>query len=556
MATPIDQILKSFVPEGTTLRTQLREWFRQNGYWYATSAVAHAIGFVILAIIVTFLPAMLASAFGTGKAPTFDAADVINMSDAIPEQFDMGSVPIETAPLDPNNMFPGLAEAQEAKFFTTDQDFSPEGGGKTMDLDGQVLGGLNGFTLPNVGVGGLGGVGVSEGTGEGPGVGGEGTGFGHRTGSRDKLGGRGITKVGERAVLGGLHWLAKHQMTTGNWSLQHSRACSGHGCGGQGSVKSDSAATAMALLPFLGAGQSHKTKCPYQRTVGKGVAWLIKHQANDGDLSAGSPQRMYAHGLATIALCEAYGMSKDPVVGEAASKAVRFIERAQNERTGGWRYEPGDEGDTSVTGWQVMALKSAQMAGLGVNSLSLENTRKWLATVAAGEHNGLFMYQPYKEVTPSMTAVGLLCNEYLGMSRDDPALKESVQHLLANLPDATLSRDIYYWYYATMAMGNIVGPDWDTWNRQMRRTLVTTQINQPEGCANGSWDPDKPTNDRWGSQGGRLMVTSLSVLTLEVYYRYLPLYKINMPGKAPAKPSPAKKTEAPKKAPAAEAEGS
>jgi hypothetical protein len=399
------------------------------------------------------------------------------------------------------------------------------------------LGGYGGVRIEGLsGVGGLGGVGVSSGTGTGPGVGGgDGEGFGGRgKGHREALAGViGGTHASERAVTGGLHWLARHQTAAGNWSLQHSRACSGRGCGGQGSSKSDAAATAMGLLPFLGAGQTHKVRGPYQRTVGRGLAWLTKHQAPNGDLSGGCAQPMYAHGLATIALCEAYGLTKDPSVGDAAAKAVRYIEQAQHPVTGGWRYTPGEEGDTSVTGWQVMALKSAQMAGLGVNSLSLENTRKWLASVSAGQHQGLYLYQPYREVSPSMTAVGMLCQQYLGMARDHPAMEEGKEYLLANLPDASLSRDIYYWYYATMAMHNLVGPEWDAWNRPMRKTLITTQIRDTGSCANGSWDPDRPSRDKWGAQGGRLMVTSLSVLTLEVYYRYLPLFKINLPPTAP-----------------------
>ncbi len=72
---------------------------------------------------------------------------------------------------------------------------------------------------------------------------------------------------------------------------------------------------------------------------------------------------MYSHGLATIALCEDYGMSSDKTVGEHAQKAINFIQAAQNTKTGGWRYHPGDEGDTSVVGWQLMALKSAKWPG-------------------------------------------------------------------------------------------------------------------------------------------------------------------------------------------------
>ena len=124
-------------------------------------------------------------------------------------------------------------------------------------------------------------------------------------------------------------------------------------------------------------------------------------------------------------------------MGAAARRAVAFTERAQNESTGGWRYEPGDPGDTSVFGWQIMALKSAQMAGLPVNSIVFDNAQKWLHSVAKGEHLGLYCYQPYGwPVTPTMTAVGLLCRQYLGIDPKSPAVAESKRCLLENLPDA------------------------------------------------------------------------------------------------------------------------
>ncbi len=279
----------------------------------------------------------------------------------------------------------------------------------------------------------------------------------------------------------------------------------------------------MALLPFLGAGQTHKSRGPYQQTIAKGLAWLIKQQRPDGDLSGGCEQPMYAQGLATIVLCEAYGMTRDEHVGIAARQAVGYIERAQNESTGGWRYQPGDAGDTSVFGWQIMALKSAQLAGLPVNSIVFDNAQRWLHSVAKGEHLGLYSYQPYQQVTPTMTAVGMLCRQYMGLDPKDPGMLEGKRSLMENLPDNTLGRNTYYWYYATLVMHNFQDADWDVWNRKMRRALIETQVHG--GCAEGSWDPEKPTPDTWGRNGGRLMTTSFSALILEVYYRHMPLFR-------------------------------
>ena len=125
-----------------------------------------------------------------------------------------------------------------------------------------------------------------------------------------------------------------------------------------------------------------------------------------------------------------------------------------------------------------------------------------------------------------MTGVGLLCRQYLGAKRDNPMLSGGMQYLMKNLPDQNAS-NVYYWYYATQVMHNMSGYEWDTWNRKMRDLLVHSQVRSVDKCANGSWDP---TKDQWGKSGGRVMQTSLSALTLEIYYRYLPLFKADAAG--------------------------
>jgi hypothetical protein len=144
--------------------------------------------------------------------------------------------------------------------------------------------------------------------------------------------------------------------------------------------------------------------------------------------------------------------------------------------------------------------------------------------VAKGEHLGLYSYQPYDQVTPTRTAIGMLCRQYMGIDPKDPGILEGKRSLMENLPDNNLARDTYYWYYATQVMHNFIDTDWDAWNRKMRRALIETQV-KTDNCAMGSWDPERPTSDKWGPQGGRLMTTSLSALCLEVYYRYLPLFR-------------------------------
>jgi len=325
----------------------------------------------------------------------------------------------------------------------------------------------------------------------------------------------------EQSVESALDWLARHQNRDGSWTQEGYRTrCADQSCTGAGGAKQDVGTTALGLLPFLAAGQTHKSKGPYQARIAAAVNWLIQQQKTDGDLR-GHNGTMYSHGLATMAVCEAYGLSGDKKIAAAAQRGINFIQAAQHNE-GGWRYNPRDAGDTSVVGWQVMALKSGQMAGLSVNPACLEGAKKFLDSVASGYHKEQFSYQPKGGATECMTAVGLLCSQYLGAKRNDPQIVDGGNYLVNHLPDADKNRNVYYWYYATQVMHNLTGPQWATWNRQQRKTLINSQAKG--GCAAGSWDPAVPAADQWGNQGGRIMVTSLSTLTLQVYYRYPPLY--------------------------------
>src|SRR5262249_35088122 len=178
----------------------------------------------------------------------------------------------------------------------------------------------------------------------------------------------GGNKESEAAVAAGLKWFAAHQGPDGRWSLdifhQHGRCnCTGFG------INNDIAGTSFGLLPFLGAGFTHKPgqQNPYAKHVENGLKFLMSRQNREGDCGGG----MYGHGLAAIALCEAFGVSADPRLKSSAQRALNFIVNAQNQR-GGWDYSPrGNRNDTSVGGWQLMALKSGPMAGLDVPARTL-----------------------------------------------------------------------------------------------------------------------------------------------------------------------------------------
>jgi hypothetical protein len=328
----------------------------------------------------------------------------------------------------------------------------------------------------------------------------------------------------EKAVERGLDWLTRHQRPDGSWGLNHRGQCKGRGCPADKCVESDTAATGLALLPLLGAGQVHVEKGRYQKNVDTGLKWLLQKQKPDGDLFVGGGNsHMYSHAIATMALCEAYGVTKDSTLKEPAQRAVGYIIRAQNKTDGGWRYNPGEEGDTSVFGWQMFALRSAYLAGLEVPAETVQGCRKYLDKAAVDPLGSTYAYMPGKEVSLVMTAEALLSRQYLGWKREYPAMLQGAERVAANLLESR-DRNIYYWYYGTQLLHNMQGPAWQLWNLKIRDGLISIQV-VGSGCDRGSWDPVQPQPDAWGKEAGRHFVTSLSLLTLEVYYRYLPIYR-------------------------------
>ncbi len=330
----------------------------------------------------------------------------------------------------------------------------------------------------------------------------------------------GGTKESEVAVAMALKWIANHQNPDGGWSFDHTAAgrrnCT---CGDMGTAKTSfNGATAMALLPFLGAGNTHK-KGEYKKQVEAGLYYLtrsMKVNGATGDLTdAGG--RMYSHGLCAITLTEAFAMTKDRQLMAPAQMSLNFITYAQDPVGGGWRYKPRQAGDTSVVGWQLMALKSGHMAYLNVPKNTVAGCYKFLDSVQA---NG---GSTYGYTSPggghATTAVGLLCRMYLGWKKDEPALIRGVETISKWAPSKT---DMYYNYYATQVMRHHGGPLWDKWNKTMRDHLVATQKTGKGQCDNtGSWHMGAGHGAR---VGGRLYNTALATMILEVYYRHMPIY--------------------------------
>ena len=396
--------------------------------------------------------------------------------------------------------------------------------------------------------------GTGKGTqGTGFGLDGAGGGFGGRGGRRTEALKRGATKESEEAVDLALKWLAEHQLPDGSWSYDHHQAPSCQGkCPNPGQMpEAKIAATSMGVLPFLGAGQTNQVG-QYQRTVAAGLTYLMRRmelRPEGGSLVEPGGQ-MYGHGLATIALCEAYAMQVDPRMlrrlrpaydgsgraspgevapkvrqeaiplpdlGRAAQAALDYVAYAQDPVGGGWRYQPRQPGDTSMVGWQLMAWMSGKMSYLRVSPATAVGAAHYLDHVQLDEYGSDYAYLDKNQATKATQAIGLLCRMYLGWPRDHAAITRGVEQMSQSGP---VPGYMYYDYYATQVLHHYGGELWERWNTRMRDSLVNSQ--SKAGHTAGSWH--FPGGDHGADKGGRLYCTSLAAQTLEVYYRHMPLY--------------------------------
>ncbi|MFT7484943.1 MAG: hypothetical protein ACI9F9_000789 [Candidatus Paceibacteria bacterium] len=367
--------------------------------------------------------------------------------------------------------------------------------------------------------------------------GGAGGKFGGRFGGRRNLrtaGGSGT----EQALKDGLEWLANHQDTDGKWDcdefMKHDPATDV--TEGPGRSEHDVGVTGLAMLAFMGDGHTPRQGL-YKEKVSKAVKWLREQQDFEngliGDTFSGKAF-LYDHSIASLALCEAYYFTKSPIIHASAQKSIGFTVQARNSY-GVWRYDVPANGDndTSVTGWMIFAMKSAEEGGLKIDSQAFNDTIAWLDEVtdpvngrvgysAMGEPSsreiGVNEHYP-REKTEAMTAVGLLCRFFLSqVPADEPVMVKHADLMLKMLPEWDdedgLTNDLYYWYYGSYAMYQMGGRHWKAWNKAMKTAVVDSQ--ERTGSAKGSWDPNGP----WGHVGGRVYSTALCVLCLEVYFRY------------------------------------
>jgi hypothetical protein len=314
----------------------------------------------------------------------------------------------------------------------------------------------------------------------------------------------------ERAVVAALRWLKAHQEADGSWR-----------CG-----RSTAAGTALATLAFLGHGETADSP-EFGETVSRALDYLSLHVGSDGLISDASPDYIGGdtQGLVALALAEGYAITQSPVLRDPLQRMLKAIAHAQSaakanaQHVGGWRYGPSsDDSDVSVTGWMIMALTSAKAAGLDVPSDVCTKAAQFLWNMYDVKDPG-FGYQT-PERSPSMTAIGVFCQQLLGNGKDQ-RIRASLDYLRDQKVDWDKTQGdyvLYGWFYITQAMFQAGGPYWEHWNREIRDVLIKKQR------SDGRWmPPPNSTMETRELAATPAYSTALGALILEVYYRLPPI---------------------------------
>jgi hypothetical protein len=526
MARAQRQTHREAFAEQSDFNEQLYQALKQAPWWMISIA-AHVLLFVISSMFTTDDDA--------GKLAARTIVSNVAPAEPPPEE-ELEEVEEETEQVHQTDLVakePVIKDAEISDHVETDNDMPfeeslGEGGLSDAPFEGPANNGL-------IGIGG-----------------GAGGAFKGRGGHRNlRTGGGGKTKADD-AVDDALKWLAAHQSADGGWEGAgfnlwcDGKRIQGPGPDGLGKAGHDPGLTGLALLAFLGAGYTNRGEHPFAKVVGNGLRYLKNVQDPEGCFGPRASQHyVYNHAIAALAMVEAYGMTGSAIYKGPAQKALDFIAIARNPYFA-WRYgiKPGDN-DTSVTGWMMMALKSAKLINnhdkksgksesLTIDEEAFDGIRTWVDKVTdeygragylskgSGPARTPDMVDKFPgDKSESMTGVAMLARIFLG---EDPKksdlIKKGADLCVQHLPqwdEGAGTIDMYYWYYATLAMYQVGGEPWRKWNEALKTAVIDTQRKDTDYCMyKGSWNPLDP----WGPDGGRVYSTATCALCLEVYYRY------------------------------------
>jgi hypothetical protein len=283
------------------------------------------------------------------------------------------------------------------------------------------------------------------------------------------------------------------------------------------------AITSLAVMAFLSTGHV-PGEGKYGKGVEAGVRWVLKEQHPNGLLANDDGHAMYHHGIATLMLAEVAGMTKGELAKEirkGLEKAVALTlkaQRTQLQHKGGWRYRVShfDGSDISVTGWQLLALRAAKNLGCDVPAAAIDRAVEYIKN-CQDDRTGGFRYQPYGGLTVACTGTCILGLELCGKEkhRCEEALRGGAYLIRSeNLPRWNAHHFFYSIYYGSQAAFQLGGNYWSTYRPRLHQVLLDNQ------GTNGSW-----LGRGYESNFGPNYCTAMAVLALAVEYRFLPIYQ-------------------------------
>jgi prenyltransferase beta subunit len=314
----------------------------------------------------------------------------------------------------------------------------------------------------------------------------------------------------EAAIVKGLKWLQTMQDPDGSWGGKDKDA--------DGNPKSTdkNAMTGMALLCYLGHCELQDSP-DYGPTVQKAINFITS-TTPEPKINGGPGS--YSHPIRTYALCEAYTMTKIKKLEEYARRATIHIIKGQNEN-GGWAYGYGKgvaaHTDLSVTGWNIQALKAAVYTGISIDGIDEALDKAIKYTKECQDKAGKFAYQRGKSGKASLTGTGVLSLQIWKNAKSEEA-ERGLQWIVQNEAVKTewSKIDVYGWYYNAQACFQATGVSggskyWKAWNKDFQQTVCSNQ------APDGHW----PHGNHFHGDTD-IYRTTMAILMLEVYYRYMP----------------------------------
>lgn len=329
-----------------------------------------------------------------------------------------------------------------------------------------------------------------------------------------KFGGSDVT---ESAVLRALRWLKKTQNADGSWAPGEKEAMTG-----------------LGLLTFLAHGETPMSE-EFGPTVQKAMQYLAgqvdKWPAKVTDKKWPNTFS-YSNGIVAYALSEGYGLTKIPFLKPAMEKSLAYVVDGQL-RNGGYSYgyNPDGKWDMSVAGWQYQAMKAGYVAGADVPGLekAIEKGLGFMEKVSFSKVNNRFGYNVPGNGSDGLQGAGTLCLQLLG-SGDSFAAKAGVKFIsekctvVWNNPkrkvEAAHANPIYAWYYQTQVMFHAGKTSWKNWNDVCAPQMIKYQHQE------GYWECPNQDKGKFSCNYDKWYTTTLAALSLQVYYRYLPTYKM------------------------------